>query len=149
MSVERFRRAQDDQHAGFDAALSELRAGRKNGHWIWYIFPQLDGLGMSQMSRTFGIHGPAEANEYLRDPVLRGRLVSTASVVRDQLRAGVPLARLMGSSIDAVKLVSSMTLFGEIAARMQDREVAEVASEILTAAETQGHPRCETTLRSL
>jgi uncharacterized protein (DUF1810 family) len=149
VSLTRFRSAQDDPYSGFDTALSELRAGRKTGHWIWYVFPQLAGLGMSEMSRIYGIEGPGEAAAYLRDPVLRGRLLSAATAVAEQLRAGVPLARLMGSSIDVVKLVSSMTLFGATAERIQDREVADRANEILEAAEAQGHPRCRITLQSL
>ena len=152
----RFRRAQDERHSGFAAALSELRAGRKTGHWIWYVFPQLAGLGMSEMSRVYGIADVDEAIDYVRDPVLRGRLLSAATAVLEQQRAGTPLSRLMGSSIDVVKLLSSMTLFGAIAHRLQQTDptdegsrLAEIAADILKAAEAEGYPRCEFTLRAL
>ena len=104
---------------------------------------------MSEMSRVYGIAGAAEATEYVRDPVLRGRLLAAAAAVAEQQRAGVPLARLMGSSIDVVKLVSSMTLFGAIATQLRDRSLADVAEEILKAAEVEGYPPCQITLRSL
>ena len=146
MSLERFIRAQDD---GFEEALSELRAGRKTGHWIWYVFPQISGLGISEMSRIYGIEGPDEAAAYLRDPVLRDRLLKAATTVADQLRAGVKLSQLMGSSIDVLKLVSSMTLFSITAGRLQDREIAKVADAILQAAEAQGHPPCKFTQQTL
>jgi uncharacterized protein (DUF1810 family) len=149
MPLHRFKSAQDDPYSGFDAALSELRAGRKTGHWIWYVFPQLAGLGMSEMSRIYGIDGPDEAAAYLRDPLLQGRLLTAATAVAEQLRAGVPLTRLLGSSIDVVKLVSSMTLFGEIASRLKDRPLADVAEEILRAAASEGYPLCQITLRTL
>ena len=92
-------------------ALAELRAGRKQGHWIWYVFPQLAGLGHSSMTQAFGIRGREEAVAYLRDPILRAHLCEAVEVVRDQL-AGPRQARideLLGSHIDALKLVSSLT----------------------------------------
>ena len=104
---------------------------------------------MSEMSRVYGIAGAHEATEYLRDPTLRSRLLAAATAVVEAHRAGVPLGRLMGSSIDAVKLVSSMTLFGAIAGGLQDRVLADVAEEILKAAEAEGYPRCDFTRRLL
>ena len=74
--LERFKLAQDERHSGFDAALSELRAGRKTGHWIWYVFPQLAGLGSSPMAVQYGVEGTAEAVAYLNDPLLRDRLIA-------------------------------------------------------------------------
>jgi uncharacterized protein (DUF1810 family) len=154
--LERFTRAQDQPHSGFAAAFAELRAGRKTGHWIWYVFPQLAGLGTSEASQLYGIRDGAEAIAYLRDPVLRGRLLSAATAVLERQRAGVPLAHLMGASIDLLKLVSSMTLFGHIAGRLnateandEHRLLAAAAEEILAGAESQGYPRCQYTLRSL
>ena len=67
--LERFKRAQDQPHSGFATALSELRSGRKTGHWIWYVFPQLSGLGTSDVSQIYGIADVTEATDYLRDPV--------------------------------------------------------------------------------
>jgi uncharacterized protein (DUF1810 family) len=154
--LERFKQAQDQPHSGLATALAELRAGRKTGHWIWYVFPQLSGLGLSEVSRIYGIGGATEATAYLRDPVLRGRLLSAATVVVERQRAGVPLPRLMGASIDVLKLVSSLTLFGAIARRLSATEpddeyrlLADVAGEILKAAESEGYPPCSYTLRSL
>lgn len=154
--LERFKLAQAERHSGFETALSELHAGRKTGHWIWYVFPQLAGLGMSEMSRVYGIAGVAEATDYLRHPVLRGRLLSAASAVLEATERGVPLSRLMGSSIDVVKLVSSMTLFGAIAGRMKESEpgddyraLADVAAAILKVAEADGYPPCEFTITFL
>jgi uncharacterized protein (DUF1810 family) len=152
LGLQRFKDAQDGGHAGFDRALSEIRAGRKRGHWIWYIFPQLAGLGRSEASRVYGIRGVAEAETYLRDPVLHGRLVTIATAVADQLDRGISLEHLMGSSIDATKLVSSMTLSGAVAKRLSagDRveeyaSLASVADRILSIAAAQGYPRCEFT----
>ena len=154
--LERFTRAQHDARAGLAAAVGELRAGRKAGHWIWYVFPQLAGLGRSGMAQTYAIADIAEARDYLRNAVLRDRLLLAATSVREQVRAGVPLARLMGASIDVLKLVSSLTLFGRVAARLQASEptdeyprLVEVSEEILTAAEAQGYARCPHTLRAL
>ena len=154
--LERFKQAQDQPHSGFATALAELRAGRKTGHWIWYVFPQLSGLGLSGASRTYGIGGATEGTAYLRDPVLRGRLLSAATAVVERQRAGVPLPRLMGARIDVLKLVSSLTLFGAIARRLSATEannayrlLADVAAEILDRAESEGYPPCSYTLRSL
>ena len=85
--LERFREAQNSASAGFDTALDELRTGGKRTHWIWYIFPQLDGLGVSSPSRTFALSGVEEAAEFLRDAQLRSRLLTIAGEVRDELRA--------------------------------------------------------------
>src|ERR1700752_3057390 len=108
--LERFVTAQ--ANGEFDTALAEMKAGRKRSHWIWYVFPQVAGLGTSHMSQTYAIRDREEAAAYLRHPVLGARLFEITSVVAEQLRAGVPLERLMGSSIDAAKLVSSMKLVG-------------------------------------
>ena len=154
--LERFKRAQDSPDSGFATALAELRAGRKKSHWIWYVFPQLSGLGRSESSRIYGIADADEATEYLRDSVLRGRLLMGATTVLKHQRAGVPLPRLMGASIDVLKLVSSLTLFGQIArsldaneANDEYRRLADVAAQILSGAESEGYPRCRHTLRLL
>ncbi len=109
-SLDRFRRAQDAPHAGFAEAFRELQAGRKTGHWIWYIFPQLAGLGRSSTAVYYGLAGSDEAAAYLRDPVLGDRLIAAAAIVRAHLAKPSPvrLEELMGSSIDALKLVSCM-----------------------------------------
>jgi len=98
-NLDRFRSAQDAPHAGFAAALEELRAGHKTGHWIWYVFPQLQGLGQSSTAVYYGLSGAEEAANYLRDPVLGERLVTAAAAVRFHLASApqVRLEELMGS----------------------------------------------------
>jgi uncharacterized protein (DUF1810 family) len=156
MPVQRFLSAQSDPFTGFDAALGEIRAGRKTGHWIWYVFPQLSGLGGSAMSQRYGVAGVEEAVEYLRHPELCERLLTITTAAADQLRAGQSVERLMGSSIDARKLVSSLTLFGAVARRLFLAEgqpahdgLARVADEVLAAAAAQGHPPCRFTIDQL
>jgi uncharacterized protein (DUF1810 family) len=154
-AVDRFVQAQDDPNAGWEAALGELRAGRKRSHWIWYVFPQLSGLGMSATSRRFGIAGRDEASEYLLHPILRSRLLSGMSTVADQLQHGTSLATLMGSRLDALKLMSSVTLFASVARTMSaadDEElsrVADVGEKVLLLAEAQGFVPCQHTLQHL
>jgi uncharacterized protein (DUF1810 family) len=92
----------------FDGALAELRRGRKTGHWIWFVFPQIAGLGRSEMSERFAIASLDEARAYLAHPVLGARLhesVAAVLSVRDRTAD-----EIMGS-LDATKLRSSLTLF--------------------------------------
>lgn len=154
--LDRFTQAQD--HGGaYAAALAELRAGRKRGHWIWFVFPQLRGLGSSPMAERYGIAGLAEATDYLRHPALRSRLREASVAVHDHLVGrGVSLLHLMASHIDALKLVSSMTLFEQTSRMVQATEpspelseLATVAGEILEIVEGQGYPRCRFTLGGL
>jgi uncharacterized protein (DUF1810 family) len=151
--LERFVTAQ--ANGEFESALAEMRAGRKRSHWIWYVFPQIAGLGSSHMSQTYAIRDRDEAAAYLRHPVLAPRLFEITSVVAEQLRAGVPLERLMGSSIDGAKLVSSLTLFGRVARSLSpspgdsQAAFADLAGEILTAAAAQGYPECGHTVNRL
>lgn len=152
----RFREAQNSSPGGFKAALDELRAGRKRGHWIWYVFPQISGLGTSGASLTFAIDSQEEATEFLRDSELCSRLLAIANVVAEQLRTGKPLRALMGSDIDAKKVVSSLTLFANVAKKVDDLErsdavsqIAKVADEVLALAASQGYPPCAYTLRRL
>ena len=109
MSLERFVQAQEKSYA---AALGELKAGRKTGHWIWWIFPQLRGLGTSEDSVFYGLADQAEAKAYLAHPVLGAHYRECVAVVHRHLCEGgvVPLT-LMGSEIDVVKLRSSLELF--------------------------------------
>ena len=105
--LQRFVDAQDDLRT-YDTAISELRAGRKSSHWMWFVLPQLAGLGMSSTAQHFGIHGLAEARAYLAHPVLGPRLRDCARALAD-LDTGDPVAVL--GPVDALKLRSSMTLF--------------------------------------
>ena len=103
--LERFVEAQ----AGtYDGALVELTAGRKTGHWIWFVFPQVAGLGRSELSRYYAIGSLAEASAYLAHPVLGPRLRECANALLST--SGRSADEMLGS-IDAVKLRSSMTLF--------------------------------------
>jgi uncharacterized protein (DUF1810 family) len=101
----RFVTAQEDVYA---QALAELRRGAKTGHWMWFIFPQVAGLGFSDMSRRYAISGLDEARAYLAHPVLGPRLKECARVVAET--SGRTAEQIFGP-IDAVKLRSSMTLF--------------------------------------
>jgi len=103
----RFMAAQDADGT-FERAVAELRRGRKTGHWIWFIFPQIAGLGQSPTSRAFAISSLEEARAYLRHPVLGPRLTECARIV-----AGVQgrTAEQIFGGLDALKLHSSMTLF--------------------------------------
>jgi uncharacterized protein (DUF1810 family) len=153
MLLERFKTAQDAPESGFDIALAELQLGRKVSHWIWYIFPQLAGLGRSSTAKFYGLRDREEAIAYLRDPVLEARLAAVTRTVAEQLTAGVPLTELMGGPMDAQKVVSSLTLFERV---LTDAKAAQGAVEIapfranctavLDAAAHQGYPRCQYTL---
>jgi uncharacterized protein (DUF1810 family) len=105
--LERFVTAQD-RYGTYDRALAELRAGAKASHWMWFIFPQLAGLGSSATAREYAISSLEEARAYLGHPVLGPRLRECARVVADT--RGSPAQRIFGP-VDAMKLRSSMTLF--------------------------------------
>jgi uncharacterized protein (DUF1810 family) len=92
----------------FDTALGELRAGRKRSHWMWFIFPQLRGLGQSSMATFYGIASLDEARAYLAHPVLGKRLEVCTQATLDS--GGRSLAAIFGSP-DDMKFASSMTLF--------------------------------------
>jgi uncharacterized protein (DUF1810 family) len=149
--LERFRLAQRSQSAGYAAALAEIRSGRKVGHWIWYVLPQIRGLGSSEYSLKFGIQDRDEAVAYLRDPELRAHLLEITQAVAERLRRRSPatLRGIMGSHIDAQKTVSSLTLFGRIAHELGDVEIAQAAEEVLALAAAEGYPACGWTLQSL
>ena len=109
MSLERFVQAQEKSYAG---ALAELKAGRKTGHWIWWIFPQLRGLGTSHNSTFYGLTDETEAKAYLQQRVLGARYRECIEVIHRHLCEGrVPPLTLMGSDIDVLKLRSSLELF--------------------------------------
>jgi uncharacterized protein (DUF1810 family) len=109
-SLSRFELAQE-QGETYARALAELRAGRKRSHWMWFVFPQLAGLGQSPMSQTYAISSLAEARAYLEHPVLGERLLECARVVVE-LRE--PSAQDVFGVTDSMKLRSSMTLFARI-----------------------------------
>jgi uncharacterized protein (DUF1810 family) len=109
--LERFVDAQDTGGT-WDRALAELRAGSKRSHWMWFVFPQIAGLGSSPTARRYAVSGLAEARAYLAHPVLGPRLVEGARALTG---LGSTDADAVLGPVDAVKLRSSMTLFAEAA----------------------------------
>jgi uncharacterized protein (DUF1810 family) len=99
------------QDAVMENVRSELRAGRKLTHWMWFIFPQLAALGRSDYSQLYGLHDLQEASDYLADPDLCARLVEVAGLILHH--AGTPAEAILGK-VDARKLQSSMTLFAAV-----------------------------------
>lgn len=138
--LERFVAAQDDDGT-YERAVAELRAGRKRTHWMWFVLPQLDGLGSSPTARRFALRDIGEARAYLDHPVLGARLLTCARVL-----AGAPGTDPVAAlgSIDAVKLRSSMTLFERAA---PDTAAAEPFAAVLD--HLYGGTRDESTLRLL
>ncbi|HEX4244406.1 MAG TPA: DUF1810 domain-containing protein [Acidimicrobiales bacterium] len=106
--LERFVRAQDGRGT-YRRAVEELRRGHKTGHWMWFVFPQIAGLGHSPTSRTYAISSLEEARAYLRHEVLGPRLLECAGIIAGQ-REGLGAEQIFGT-VDAQKLHSSMTLF--------------------------------------
>jgi len=151
MSLHRFHEAQSSRSAGYDIALTEIRRGRKTSHWIWYVFPQLAGLGRSSAARAYAIRDLGEACAYLHDPLLHARYEEITRAVDDQLARGTSLEHLMGSRIDALKLVSSLTLFRAATHSLAAEEpaansLAELCGTVLSRAAAEGYPACAHTL---
>lgn len=95
----------------WEAVCAELAAGRKTGHWMWFVFPQLKGLGRSPTALRYGLDGLKAAAAYLAHPVLGARLVEAADLML--AHEGTPPERILGG-VDAMKLRSSMTLFAAV-----------------------------------
>jgi uncharacterized protein (DUF1810 family) len=153
MSLARFHEAQAGEWGGYATALAEMLAGRKDSHWIWYIFPQIDGLGRSSTARQFALRDLDEACEYLCDPLLCRHYEEMANAVAEHLSRGAPVEELMGGSTDSYKLVSSVTLFRAAAERLAKEgvspdfsRIAERCEAILERTSTQGYPPCKFTL---
>ena len=100
------------QETDYERALSEIRSGHKRSHWIWYIFPQIDGLGFSSTAQYYAIKDREEAEDYLKNDLLRERLVEISEALL-QLESN-DAGDVMGYP-DDLKLRSSMTLFHEVA----------------------------------
>jgi uncharacterized protein (DUF1810 family) len=105
--LQRFVAAQDAGDT-YDHATAELRSGRKTSHWMWFIFPQVAGLGYSPTSRTYAITSLAEARAYLAHPVLGARLIECAEILT---RVPGRTAEQIFGEVDALKLRSCITLF--------------------------------------
>ena len=119
MSLQRF---EDAHRQDYETALAEIRRGRKTSHWMWYIFPQLKGLGYSPTAQYYGIENLAEAEAFLAHPVLGVHLVE---ISRALLALETNNADLVFGYPDNLKLRSSMTLFAQI------REAAPVFGQVL------------------
>ena len=155
-NLQRFHTAQAAAGSGYANALAEIRGTGKRTHWIWYIFPQLAGLGRSPEARRYGVAGRTEAKAYVRDPVLRSRLLEITKAIAERLKNGGSLLNILGSSIDALKLVSSMTLFLQISRELRAEEpnaeyeaLADAAQQVLEAASEQGYSECAFTRQAL
>ena len=138
-NLQRFREAQDaGTPSAYQQAIAELQEGRKSSHWIWFVIPQLRGLGQSPTAKHFGIADLCEARSYLADKLLSKRLEQVIAIIADQLlQPNQTLIRLMGSDLDANKTISSLTLF----------EAAGLASA--TPLLNQLSQRCQTTIALL
>ena len=110
------------QRGTYEAALAELRAGHKRGHWMWFVFPQVAGLGSSPTARRYAISGLAEARAYLAHPVLGARLVEAGRALLS-LPGDDPVAVV--GPVDALKLRSSMTLFAQASDEPAFRQVLD------------------------
>jgi uncharacterized protein (DUF1810 family) len=108
MNLKRFTDAQDRD---YQTALSEIKNGRKRSHWMWYIFPQIQGLGFSETSKFYAIKNVGEAREFLQHPVLGRRLIEISN---ELLKLDSNDANRIFGSPDDVKLKSSMTLFASL-----------------------------------
>jgi uncharacterized protein (DUF1810 family) len=106
--LDRFVSAQEDV---YDSAIAEIRAGRKRTHWMWFVFPQLRGLGSSPISRQFAIRSAAEARAYLAHPILGPRLLECCDAL---LRVNAGSANEIFGSPDDLKLRSCATLFASV-----------------------------------
>ncbi|MGC6329979.1 DUF1810 domain-containing protein [Rhizorhabdus sp. FW153] len=100
------------QEGVLDQALAEIRRGAKRGHWMWFIFPQLRGLGRSPTAQHYGLASAAEAAAYLAHPLLGARLRACVEALQDLEQGSA--AEIFGA-VDAMKLRSSLTLFAEVA----------------------------------
>lgn len=140
--LQRFVDAQDS-HGTYGTALAELRAGRKHSHWMWFVFPQVAGLGRSTTARRYALTGVPEAEAYLAHPVLGPRLLECADVLT-LLEESDPGSVL--GTVDAQKLRSSMTLFALAAPRepvfpaVLEQYFAGARDDV-TVALTSGPPR--------
>ena len=101
----------EHSNRSYSTALKEIRSGKKKTHWIWYVFPQLKTLSKTSLSKRLALHSVHEAIHYLNDDVLGPRLIEITREVFFQLGTDKDVKTLMGSELDAYKLLSSMTLF--------------------------------------
>lgn len=119
-NIKRFVEAQSDKYAGYDVAFSEIKNGHKDSHWIWYIFPQLKGLGHSSFASYYGIADAEEARMFLNHKILGSRL---KEISKELLKHKEKSINTIVPPIDAMKIRSCMTLFDAICPNDIFREV--------------------------
>ena len=119
----------------FDSALLELETGQKTSHWMWYIFPQMLGLGTSEMSIKYAITDESEAIGYLQNSLLFDHLAAvTKAIHRHVVVMNEQVLYILGSDIDVIKLKSSLRLFSPLAKQLGDQKFSEFiqhADEVL------------------
>jgi uncharacterized protein (DUF1810 family) len=135
MDLERFVTAQDSGGT-YQRAVAELRKGQKISHWMWFIFPQIAGLGRSAMAQAYAITDLTEAKAYLEHPVLGRRLLECAEIVASH--RGLSAEQIFGG-IDSIKLRSSMTLFAHAAP--QQPVFRQVIDQYFTAPDPETESR--------
>ncbi len=112
IDINRFVKAQEESYSGYAQALNEIKAGRKTSHWIWYIFPQVKGLGCSGMAGFYGIADREEAEQYLNHDILGARIREITEALLEH--KGKSALDILGH-FDAMKVKSCMTMFDCIA----------------------------------
>ena len=119
----------------FDSALLELETGQKTSHWMWYIFPQMIGLGTSEMSVKYAITEESEAIDYLQNSLLFDHLAAVTKAIHGHVVAmNKQVLYILGSDIDVIKLKSSLRLFSPLAKQLGDQKFSEFiqqADEVL------------------
>ena len=146
VDLDRFKLAHEsggvDGGETYETALAELKSGQKTSHWIWYVFPQGPIGGRSSTALKYQIQNLEEAKAYVADSLLFGRLVEVTAILRGQLQSRVleglqghkALRQIMGSEIDAIKIVSCLTLFTGLVVKDSSDAVMEfrvAAEEVL------------------
>lgn len=148
-SLQRFhQRANQGWH---QIALRELRNGRKTSHWMWWVFPQLNGLGTSRLATEYALEDDDEALSFLADPTLLANLVEVTEAVVLALGHGHSPETLMGGQTDVRKLVSSLTLFALVCDPEQppQQHLRTLCQQALTALDAHGFPQCSYTRDAL
>lgn len=135
--IQRFIKAQEQPYSGYQQALPEIQRGLKRGHWIWYIFPQMKGLGYSHMSDYYGISGLKEAQDYMANEILSTRLREISSALLSH--KDKTSEEILGY-VDDLKVRSCMTLFDAVCPN-------NIFGEVLN--QFYGGERCQRTLRML
>ena len=144
--LDRVREAQQSGSHGshFSTALDEIRSGKKSSDWVWYVFPQIEGLGRSAMNQRFAVSNVDDGRRFLDDPTTGSNFQTVLEVALEHLESGASLVQLMNG--DERKFVSSITLMRWLSI---SPEVVELTQRALAASSAQGYMPCQATLRWL